>query len=119
MLHHEEYPEKPQYNMTTPPPISRQTPPHPFCPTPAFLSKIFRLPISINFEKVKLPPAPLYEGGGGGGSNYDCCCVNQLLLINHKILTSFQSFISLEQRTYFDIESNKARIFIKTKIYLC
>ena len=40
MLHHEESPEKPQYNMATPP----------------FLGKlpIFRPSISINFEKVEL-----------------------------------------------------------------
>ena len=52
MLHHEESPEKPQYNMATPP----------ILPNPPFLAKIFRPPpIPINFEKVDPPP---YEGGG-------------------------------------------------------
>ena len=51
MLHHEESPEKPQYNMATPP----------FCPTPPFLAKFFRLPHFHQFEKVE---PPLYEGGG-------------------------------------------------------
>ena len=53
MPHHEESPEKPQCNMATPPPISRQT--LPFCLTPPFLAKNFRPPISINFEKVEAP----------------------------------------------------------------
>ena len=62
MLDHEQFPEKPQYNVAT----------HPFLDKPpcfALLSpplpKISRLPpISINSEKVKLPPLSLYEGGG-------------------------------------------------------
>ena len=53
MPHHEESPEKPQYNMATPP----------FLDKPPFSSKNFQTPpISISFEKVK--PPPLYEGGG-------------------------------------------------------
>ena len=61
MSHHEESPEKPQYNMGTPP-ISRQSPS--FCLTSPFQAKIFRLPPpnSINFEKVE---PPFYERGGG------------------------------------------------------
>ena len=56
MLHHEESPEKPQYNMATPPP--------PVCLTPPFLAKIFRPPpISINFQKADTPP-PLMKGRG-------------------------------------------------------
>ena len=58
MLHHEESPEKPHYNMATPP-ISRQTPP--ILLNPPFSSKDFQTPpISIKFEKVD----PCYEVGG-------------------------------------------------------
>ena len=47
MPHHEKSPEKPQYNMATPP-ISRQPPP--------FSSKNFQTPpISINFGQVEPP----------------------------------------------------------------
>ena len=54
MPHHEESPEKPQYNMAAPP-ISRQTPP--ILSNPPFSSKTFQPPpISINFEKVEPPP---------------------------------------------------------------
>ena len=55
MLHHEESPEKPQYNMTTPPFLEK----NPILPTPP-------PPFSINFEKFE--PPPLYEWGGGGVS---------------------------------------------------
>ena len=64
MLHREQFPEKPQYNMATPPPISRQPLPPPFCLTLPFLAKIFRPPpISINFEKVDPPPLGKGENG--------------------------------------------------------
>ena len=54
-------PEKPQYNMATSP-FHDKPPPPPFCITVPFLAKTFRPPpISINFEKVELPP--LGEGG--------------------------------------------------------
>lgn len=57
MPHHEESPEKPEYNMETPP----------FCLTPLFLVEMFTpRPISINFGKVKLQPFMK-----GGGSNYE------------------------------------------------
>ena len=62
MLHHEESPEKPQYNMATSPFLDK--PPTPNLPNPPFSSKHFQTappPISINFEKVE-PPSPLYEG---------------------------------------------------------
>ena len=60
MLHHEESPEKPQYNIATP---HFQTSPH--FPLPPFSSKNFQTPsISINFEKVE---PLLYEGGGEEG----------------------------------------------------
>ena len=57
MLHHEEFPEKPHYNMAIP-----------YFPLlPAFLVEMFRHPplllISINFEKVNHPP---YEVGREG-----------------------------------------------------
>ena len=53
MLHHEESPEKPQYNMVTPP--------LPILPYPPFPSKNFRPPpIFINFEKVE-PPTSNHE----------------------------------------------------------
>ena len=69
MLHHEESPEKSQYNIE-PLAISRQ-PPILSYPSP-FSSKDFQNPppppISINFEKVNL--TPLYEMGG---SNYVLC----------------------------------------------
>ena len=61
MLHHEESPEKPQYNMATPP-ISRQRP-SPFCLTPSFIAKIFKPPPFPSILKKSNPP-PLYEGGG-------------------------------------------------------
>ena len=63
MLHHEESPVKPQYNMATPPFLDK--PPH-FAYPPPFSSQNFQTtPISINFEKAE-PPLPLYEGGGVG-----------------------------------------------------
>ena len=63
MEHHEKSPEKPQYNMATPPLANPL-----ILPYPPFSSKNFQnLHISINFEKVK----PLKGGvGGRGGSNY-------------------------------------------------
>ena len=54
MLHHEESPEKPQYNMATSLFLDKP----PILPNPPFLAKTF-----INFEKVE-PPPPLYQGGG-------------------------------------------------------
>ena len=67
MPHHEESPEKPQYNMATPPPI---------LPYPPFPAKNFRPPppISINFDKVEPPP---FTKAGGGGLNYDIGLVMQ------------------------------------------
>ena len=62
MPHHEESPEKPQYNMAAPP-ISRQTPP--ILPNPPFSSKTFQPPPPFPSILKKLNP-PLYEGGGGG-----------------------------------------------------
>ena len=61
MLHREESPGKPQYNMATcpfldKPPILPNTP-------PPFLANILRPSISINFEKVE--SSPLYEEEGG------------------------------------------------------
>ena len=57
MLHHEESPEKPQYNMATPPPSLPNTP---------FSGKNFQTPppISINFQKADTPPPPLMKGRG-------------------------------------------------------
>ena len=58
MLHHEESPEKPEYNMENPP----------FCLTPCFLAKNFippTTPISINFGKIKRTPTPLLWRDGG------------------------------------------------------
>ena len=53
MPHHEESPEKPQYNMATPSPFLDKPPR--FCLTP-FSSKNFQThPISINFENVEPP----------------------------------------------------------------
>ena len=64
MPHHEESPEKPQYNMATPPFLDKP----PILPKPPFSSKNFQTPpISISFEKVKPPP---FMKGGGGGPNY-------------------------------------------------
>ena len=58
MLHHEESPEKPQYNMATPPFLDKP----PILPNLPFSSKNFQAPpISITFERVE---HPLYEGGG-------------------------------------------------------
>ena len=59
MLHHEESPEKPHYNMATPPPPFLDKPP--ILPNPPFSSKLFQTPspLSINFEKVDPPPFPL------------------------------------------------------------
>ena len=70
MLHHGEYPEKPQYNMATRPFLEK---PSPILPYPPFSSKNFHTPhlptptpaISINYEKVK--PLPFMKDGGGGG----------------------------------------------------
>ena len=64
MLHHEESPEKPCYNVATPPSLDNFLPP--FCLTPPPLSsKIFRPPNFYQFWKSQLP---LIEGEGG--SNY-------------------------------------------------
>ena len=82
MLHHEESPEKPQYNMAAPPPFL--PPPHFAYPPPPFLAKIFRPPISINVEKVDLPFMLGGWGMGGGGSNYGSVAhVNANLQCNH------------------------------------
>ena len=62
MPHHEESPEKPQYNMATPPPISRQ-PPLPILPNPLFLAKIFRPPPPFPSISRKSTP-PFYKGVG-------------------------------------------------------
>ena len=52
MLHHEESPEKPQYNMVTPPPYFA-LPPFP----PPFLAKISDLiPFSSTLKKLSPPP---------------------------------------------------------------
>ena len=60
MLHHEESPEKPEYNTATSPPFLDKPP---ILCNPPFSSKNFQTPpISISFEKVE-PPPPLYEGG--------------------------------------------------------
>ena len=59
MLHHEESPEKPQYNVATPPFLGKLLP---ILPNPPFSSKHFQTPpISINFEKV------------GGGAESKLC----------------------------------------------
>ena len=59
-LHHEESPEKPQYNMAT---LHFWTPPPHFAsPLPPFSSKNVQTPsISINFEKIN--PPPFMKGG--------------------------------------------------------
>ena len=69
-VHHEEFPEKPEYNMEAPP----------FCLTPCFLANKFQpprpTPISISFGKAEpTPTAPFFEGvdkgvEGGVHSNY-------------------------------------------------
>ena len=58
MLHHEKHPEKPQYNMTTPPFLDQAPPP----------------PISISFDKLE-PPPPFMEGWEGvcGGVGQTFC----------------------------------------------
>ena len=67
MLHPEESPEKPPYNMATPPFLDKS--PSPILPNCPFSCKNFHTPpISINFEKVDTPP--LYEGGGGVRTMY-------------------------------------------------
>ena len=71
MLHHEKHPEKPQYNMTTPPFLDQAPPP----PSSIRFVKLEPPPppISISFDKLE-PPPPLYGGVGGcvwgGGSNF-------------------------------------------------
>ena len=61
MLHHEESPEKPQYNMAT---LPFHDKPPPFCLPPPFLAKIFRPPPFPSILKILNPSPPLYEGGG-------------------------------------------------------
>ena len=61
MPHHEESPEKPQYNMATPP-ISRQPPPPHFA-KPPFSSKNFQTPPHFHQFQESRPP-PLYKGVG-------------------------------------------------------
>ena len=63
MLHHEESPEKPQYNMATPPFLDKHPPPPPFCLTPPFLEKIFRPPPFPSILKKSNPPPPFIKGG--------------------------------------------------------
>ena len=57
MPHHEKSPEKPQYNMATPPFLDNP---------PPFLAKIFRPPPPFRSILDKSNP-PFHEGGGGGG----------------------------------------------------
>ena len=61
MLHNEESPEKPKYNMTTPPFLDN---PPPILPNPPFSSKNFQTPPIPSILKRSNPP--LYEGGGVG-----------------------------------------------------
>ena len=61
MLHHEESPEKPQYNMATLPFLDK--PPHFAYPPPLFLAKLFRPPPPFPSILKILNPPPLYEGG--------------------------------------------------------
>ena len=70
MPHHEESPEKPQYNMATPL-ISRQTPP--FCLTPPFSS-----------ENVQTPPFPSILKKSKG-PNYEANWYHITNMINENI----------------------------------
>ena len=61
MLHHEASPEKPKYDMATPPP-----PPPPHTHTHTHIS---RQPLPLFLLKVFIPtplPPDIYEGEGGG-----------------------------------------------------
>ena len=73
MLHHEESPEKPQYNMATP--ISRH--PSPFCLTPSFSSKYFQTPPIPSILKKS---NPLFMKGEG--PNYVCIVALSLFPIS-------------------------------------
>ena len=68
MLHHEESPEKPQYNMA-PPPFLDKFLPHFANPFPPFSSKNFQTPPfpSILKKSNPSPPPFMKDGGGGGG----------------------------------------------------
>ena len=71
-LHHEESPEKPQYNMTT----------APFClAPPPFSSKHFRppLPFPSILKSRTLPPPLLYERGWGG---FELCPYDASMTLN-------------------------------------
>ena len=51
MLHHEESPEKPQYNMATPPVLENHPP---FCLNYSFLAKFFTPPFNVTSTFSKL-----------------------------------------------------------------
>ena len=80
MLHHEESPEKPQYNMATPP----------FCLTHPFSSKNFQtLPFPSILKKANLPP---FMKGGGGGTNYEIGIASSLWTRYLILKSSYSNF---------------------------
>ena len=99
MLHHEESPEKPQYNVA--PPISRQPPP--ILPNLPFSSKNFQTPPFPSILKKSTPP--LYEGGAGGAElclrsvakkswqNAHCFIYPPLIFTNQSLTISQQQHI--------------------------
>ena len=66
MLHDEESPEKPQYNMATPPFLEKP----PILPNPPFSSKNFQTLPFPSILKKSNPPFYEWGGWGGRGSNY-------------------------------------------------
>ena len=82
MLHHEESPEKPQYNMATPPFLDK--PPPPILPNHSspFLAKIFRPP---PFPSILKKSNPSFMKGGGGV---------QTMMLNNTSITTSKMFYS-------------------------
>ena len=64
MLHHDESPEKPQYNMATPPFLDKP----PILPNPPFLAKILGPPFPSILKK--LTPPPFMKEGGSNSADY-------------------------------------------------
>ena len=98
MLHHEESPEKPQYNMLTP--ISRQTP-YFAIPFP-FQAKIFRSPLfPSTLKKTNTPPSPFMKVGSNYAYiAYIVCCISHLYKQKENCKASCLSWFDLRLSGY-------------------
>ena len=106
MLHDEESPEKPQYNMASPPSFLGKLP---ILPNPLVSSKKFQTrPPFPSILKKSTPPFLIYEGdggggGGGGGPNY--------VFLTSSFTIIMETFSSILQ-SIFPIPTGCKRLFL-------